>query len=92
MLIAALLLVPNGGVKAEEQGCNMTFTERNWAAPVSNIPGHYVDGTLGVHIADIDGDGNMDLASASYNDDKIAWYENTNGDGRHGSTRGDDGR
>ena len=34
-----------------------------------------------VHAADIDGDGDMDVASASINDDKIAWYENTNGDG-----------
>ena len=39
------------------------------------------DGAYSVHIADIDGDGDMDLASASSNDDKIAWYENTNGDG-----------
>ena len=26
--------------------------------------------------ADVDGDGDMDVLSASYNDDKIAWYEN----------------
>ena len=25
---------------------------------------------------DIDGDGDVDVLSASYNDDKIAWYEN----------------
>ncbi|KNC56487.1 fibronectin type III domain-containing protein [Thecamonas trahens ATCC 50062] len=34
--------------------------------------------------ADIDGDGDLDLASASYSDDKIAWYENTNGAGSFG--------
>jgi hypothetical protein len=29
-----------------------------------------------VHAADLDGDGDMDVLSASQNDDKIAWYEN----------------
>ena len=29
-----------------------------------------------VHLADMDGDGDMDIVSASYNDDTIAWYEN----------------
>ena len=29
-----------------------------------------------VFAADIDNDGDMDVLSASYNDDKIAWYEN----------------
>ena len=38
-----------------------------------------------VFAADIDGDGDMDLASASYNDNKIAWYENTDGKGTFGS-------
>lgn len=34
------------------------------------------DGAQGVYAADVDGDGDMDLLSASLNDDKIAWYEN----------------
>merc|ERR1711871_1469375 len=34
-----------------------------------------------VYAADIDGDGEMDVLSASYMDDKIAWYENTDGHG-----------
>ncbi len=29
-----------------------------------------------VYAADVDGDGDMDVLSASFNDDKIAWYEN----------------
>ncbi|MEC7201987.1 MAG: VCBS repeat-containing protein, partial [Verrucomicrobiota bacterium] len=34
------------------------------------------DGAYGVHVADMDGDGDLDIVSASYNDDTIAWYEN----------------
>ena len=38
-----------------------------------------------VFAADLDGDGDMDLASASSDDNKIAWYENTDGKGTFGS-------
>ncbi len=34
------------------------------------------DGAYDVHVADMDGDGDLDIVSASYNDDTIAWYEN----------------
>ena len=34
------------------------------------------DGAMSVYAADMDGDGDMDIVSASYNDDTIAWYEN----------------
>ena len=36
---------------------------------------------VSVYAADVDGDGNMDVLSASAHDRKIAWYENTTGDG-----------
>ena len=35
------------------------------------------DGAKSVFAADMDGDGDMDIISASYLDDTIAWYENT---------------
>ena len=35
---------------------------------------------------DVDGDGDVDVLSASSVDDKIAWYENTNGDGTSWTT------
>ncbi|MED5421359.1 MAG: FG-GAP-like repeat-containing protein, partial [Pseudomonadota bacterium] len=34
------------------------------------------DGAVDVHVADMDGDGDLDIVSASQNDDTIAWYEN----------------
>ena len=34
------------------------------------------NGAASVYAADVDGDGDMDVLSASKNDDKIAWYEN----------------
>ncbi|MEC8821742.1 MAG: VCBS repeat-containing protein, partial [Pseudomonadota bacterium] len=34
------------------------------------------DGARGVFVADMDNDGDLDIVSASYSDDAIAWYEN----------------
>ena len=34
------------------------------------------DYAVSVYAVDLDGDGDMDVLSASINDDKIAWYEN----------------
>ena len=39
---------------------------------------------LSVYAADLDGDGDQDVLSASRDDDKIAWYENTDGLGGFG--------
>ncbi|MBW2702714.1 MAG: VCBS repeat-containing protein [Deltaproteobacteria bacterium] len=38
-----------------------------------------------VYAADLDGDQDLDVLSASQNDDKIAWYENTDGQGTFGA-------
>ncbi len=42
------------------------------------------DGAISVFAADIDGDGDRDVLSASFFDDKIAWYENLDGTGNFG--------
>jgi hypothetical protein len=58
--------------------------------PISaNFAAQSVISTLGdaaysVFATDLDGDGDLDVISASYTDDKIAWYQN-NGDGTFGA-------
>ncbi|MGB0950189.1 MAG: T9SS type A sorting domain-containing protein, partial [Marinirhabdus sp.] len=42
-----------------------------------------VDGVLSVYLADFDGDGDLDVASSSFGDDKIIWFENTDGQGSY---------
>ena len=44
-------------------------------------------GASGVFAADLDGDGDQDVLSSSGDDDKIAWYEHTDGLGTFGDTR-----
>lgn len=39
------------------------------------------DGARGGHVADIDGDGDLDVAAAAFYDTQIAWWENTDGAG-----------
>ncbi|MFC1501985.1 T9SS type A sorting domain-containing protein [bacterium] len=43
-----------------------------------------VDLPRSVYICDLDGDGDLDVLSASSDDDKIAWYENSDGIGTFG--------
>ena len=45
----------------------------------------FADTAVKARFVDIDGDGDLDVISASRSDDKIAWYENTDGLGNFGS-------
>ena len=49
-------------------GSPPTFTER--------VISTTADGAFSVFATDLDGDGDTDVVSASFHDDKIAWYEN----------------
>ena len=66
-------------VSASHDDDTIAWYENNGAADptftAANIDTS-ADGAQGVHIADIDGDGDLDIVSASKNDDTIAWYEN----------------
>ena len=42
-------------------------------------------GCYSVYACDIDGDGDNDVLSATFNNGKIAWYENTDGNGTFGA-------
>ena len=44
-----------------------------------------VNGVPSVYAGDLDGDGDMDVAAALSGDDKIVWYENTDGLGTFGT-------
>jgi hypothetical protein len=39
------------------------------------------DGSIYIYATDLDSDGDIDVLSASYDDDKIAWHENLDGEG-----------
>jgi hypothetical protein len=46
----------------------------SWTAVITS---ETADAALSVHVADVDGDGALDVLSASGFDDKVAWYRNT---------------
>ena len=53
-----------------------------WETDSVNYP---MDNRQTVNVGDMDGDGDLDVLSASSSDNKIAWYENTYGLGSFGS-------
>ncbi|MCP3981416.1 MAG: hypothetical protein GY716_19120 [bacterium] len=60
------------------ENCSLNPSEACTGNPFSAdriIPGT-ADGARSVYATDLDGDGDADVLSASYLDDKIAWYEN----------------
>ena len=55
------------------------FTANLFAIPAftESIVSSLADGAWGVHVADVDNDGDLDIIRASLYDDTVAWYENT---------------
>ena len=58
--------------------CYVSIYGQTWG---NHIISDTVDGPYSVFAADIDGDGDNDVISASSVDDAINWYENTDGNG-----------
>ena len=60
-------------------GDSIAWYENNGAANPSftkTVISTGTDGANDVHVADIDGDGDLDIIAASGNDDEITWFEN----------------
>ena len=66
-------------LSASQYDDKIAWYENNGASPPVWTP-HTIttaaDGAVSVFTADVDGDGDMDVLSASQSDNKIAWYEN----------------
>ena len=67
-------------VSASERDDTIAWYENDGAANPSWTAADIAtsaDGATSVHVADMDGDGDLDIVSSSYFDDTIAWYEET---------------
>ena len=60
------MIIRSPGMKMKDR--NPTFTKEDIRTNA--------DSANGIFVADLDGDGDLDIVSASANDDKIAWYQN----------------
>lgn len=60
----------------QQDGRILWFENLGGTFGTQNIISNTALGAFAVHSADLDGDGDRDVVSASYYDDKIAWYEN----------------
>ena len=82
---AYAVTVSDGALTDGPSAASITYTNVNeapnfHAAGVPTFTSHDIaidaDAANSVTTADVDGDGDVDVLSASYNDDRIVWYEN----------------
>src|SRR5690606_30459995 len=61
-----------------------TYAQIDFEAHVTVDDNGGTNNPTSAHASDLDGDGDLDIISSSRNDSKIAWYENTDGQGNYG--------
>ena len=70
----------SGGAEWTARSDSSWITVTDGAGTIDSFETHKIttsaDGAISVHAADVDGDGDMDVLSASMYDDTIAWYKN----------------
>jgi hypothetical protein len=80
--IPATTTGPGDVIIANTNGSSLAFSFTVLAAPSPGVFGNQntintsAKGAFSVYAADLDGDGDMDVLSATVNDNKIAWYKN----------------
>ena len=62
-----------------------TYAQIDFQEHIVNDDSESTFAALSVFLTDIDGDGDLDMLSASAGDNKVAWYENTDGLGDFGN-------
>jgi len=76
--------VPSWGAEFH-QSTDVIWDEPGYISLVFTPVEHLVDGESDeaccIYAADVDGDGDMDILGAAFNDDNITWWENTDGTG-----------
>ena len=77
-MIGVLVGVATAGLCGPVRATEVPFGPQQVISTAAN-------GAYSVFAADVDGDGDTDVLSASLNDNKIAWYENTDGAGTFGA-------
>ena len=74
-LVSAILCVANVQSQKSHASRSLFSGSNYFTSSSEHVISTNADGAKSVFAIDVDGDGDMDVLSASYSDDKIAWYE-----------------